>query len=72
MNIVNCSCIYVLKIYKNFISPILGNNCRYHPTCSSYCIEALKKYNIIYAFFLGFKRVMRCNPFGGSGYDPVP
>ena len=59
-------------MYKNFISPILGNNCRYYPTCSSYCIEALKKYNTIYALFLGFKRIIRCSPFGGSGYDPVP
>ena len=61
-----------MKIYQNLVSPFLGFNCRYYPSCSSYCIESLQKYNIIRASYLSMKRLFRCHPFGGSGYDPVP
>ena len=64
--------IYMVKFYQNFISPFLGTHCRYEPSCSSYCIESFKKHNTIYALYLTIKRIFRCNPFGGSGYDPVP
>ncbi|MBR1936776.1 MAG: membrane protein insertion efficiency factor YidD [Bacilli bacterium] len=46
--------------------------CRFYPTCSNYCKEAIIEYGVIYGCFLGFKRILRCNPFCKSGYDPVP
>ena len=64
--------IFFIKLYKYFISPILKNNCRYLPTCSSYTIEALKKHGLILGFYYSFKRISSCHPFGGNGYDPVP
>lgn len=54
------------------ISPWLGNKCRYTPTCSHYGIEALKKYGPIKGLWLTIKRIARCHPWGGHGYDPVP
>ena len=61
-----------IKIYKIFISPILPNACRYYPTCSEYSIEALKKHGSIKGFYLAVKRILSCNPWGGSGIDMVP
>tara|TARA_B100001778_G_C18358764_1_gene525428 strand:- start:160 stop:402 length:243 start_codon:yes stop_codon:yes gene_type:complete len=61
-----------IKIYQLFISPIIGQNCRYLPTCSEYTIECLKKFGIIKGFFLSIKRISRCHPLGSHGYDPVP
>lgn len=72
MKIINSICIYIVKFYQAYISPILGQNCRYYPSCSSYCIESFEKYNAIYACYLTIKRIFKCNPFGGSGHDPVP
>ncbi len=54
------------------ISPLLGKNCRYSPTCSNYCILSLKKYGLIKGTYLSIKRILSCHPFGGSGHDPVP
>lgn len=64
--------IFLIRFYKIAISPLLGNNCRYHPTCSSYMIEALQVHGLIKGLYLGTKRILRCHPWGGSGYDPVP
>jgi len=61
-----------IKVYKYLISPILPNACRYSPTCSEYAIEALKKHGPLKGFYLMVKRILSCNPWGGSGYDPVP
>ena len=61
-----------IKIYKLFLSPLLGNNCRYHPTCSSYAIEALETHGLIKGLYLSIKRVSKCHPLGGSGIDQVP
>ena len=61
-----------IKIYKLFLSPLLGNNCRYHPTCSSYAIEALENHGLIKGLYLSIKRVSKCHPLGGSGIDHVP
>ena len=72
MQVFNKLFIYIVKSYQVVISPILGNNCRYQPTCSNYVIECLKKHNTLYAIYLGTKRILTCHPFGGSGYDPVP
>ena len=64
--------ISLVKFYKYFISPLLPSACRYTPTCSDYAIEAIRKHGVIKGVWLGVKRLLRCNPFGGRGYDPVP
>lgn len=58
--------------YRMVLSPWLGTNCRYQPTCSSYALEALEKHGAIRGGWLAMRRIMRCRPGGGSGYDPVP
>jgi len=72
MKVFNHIFILFIRVYKLLISPVVGANCRYQPTCSTYCLESLEKYNIIYALYLCLKRIFSCNPFGGSGHDPVP
>lgn len=62
----------LIKLYRKFISPYLPNSCRYTPTGSQYAIEALEKHGLFKGGWLAFKRILRCNPWGGSGYDPVP
>ena len=67
-------CIIILKVYKKFISPIfyaMGIRCKYHPTCSEYMKQAIEKYGVCKGFYLGIKRLLRCNPFSKGGYDPV-
>ena len=64
--------IYIIKFYQFFLSPILGSNCRFYPTCSNYALEALKKYNTFRALKFIVLRVLRCNPWGGSGIDLLP
>jgi len=62
----------LIKIYQRFISPLLGPNCRHVPTCSNYGVEAYQMHGVIKGSFLTLIRVLKCNPFGTSGYDPVP
>jgi len=64
--------IVLIKLYQWIISPWMGQKCRYTPTCSQYGIEALKKYGPFKGLWLTIKRVSRCHPWGGHGYDPVP
>jgi putative membrane protein insertion efficiency factor len=64
--------ILLIRFYQRAISPYLGSNCRYTPTCSHYYIEAVKKYGPFKGSYLGIKRLLRCHPWGGHGYDPVP
>ncbi len=64
--------IAAIRVYQMVISPWIGPKCRFTPTCSTYGIEAFKKYGAIKGFWLTVKRLSRCHPFGGSGYDPVP
>ncbi len=64
--------ILLIKVYQFFISPLLPGVCRYRPTCSQYTIEALRTHGLIKGLYLGIKRILRCHPWGGSGYDPVP
>jgi putative membrane protein insertion efficiency factor len=61
-----------IKIYQILISPLLGPSCRFTPTCSQYTIEAIQKYGPFKGGWLGFKRILRCHPWGGCGHDPVP
>ena len=62
----------LIKFYRICISPLLGPHCRYTPTCSQYAYQAISKYGIIKGGWLALKRLLRCHPWGGSGYDPVP
>ena len=62
----------VIRIYQWFISPLLGAPCRHLPTCSHYAIEAIETHGALAGSWLTLKRVLRCNPWGTSGYDPVP
>ena len=68
--------IYIIKFYQYFISPLLGNRCRYLPTCSEYYIESLKTHGLIKGSVMGIKRIFSCHPFkilgGGDGLDVVP
>jgi putative membrane protein insertion efficiency factor len=64
--------IVLIKIYQLLISPLFPPSCRFTPTCSHYSLEALKKYGILKGGWLSIKRILRCHPWGGSGYDPVP
>lgn len=64
--------IFLIRVYQLAISPLLPSVCRYTPTCSQYTLEALKKHGLIYGGWLGAKRILSCNPWGGKGYDPVP
>ena len=61
-----------IKIYQTIISPLLGPSCRFTPTCSQYAVEAIQKYGPFKGSCLSFKRILKCHPWGGSGYDPVP
>jgi len=63
--------ILFIKFYQYSISPLLPNSCRYTPTCSQYSIDAVNKYGVFKGIWLGFKRIITCHPWGGSGYDPV-
>ena len=75
MNIFTEILIKFIKFYKFLISPVLGNSCRYFPTCSDYSIEALKTFGFIKGIFLIIKRILSCHPIkflgGGEGFDPV-
>lgn len=61
-----------IRFYQRAISPMFPPACRYYPTCSQYAVEALKIHGPLKGSWLAVKRILRCNPFGGSGYDPVP
>ncbi len=61
-----------IRIYQRCISPLFPPVCRFTPTCSQYAIEAIVKHGPIKGLWLAIKRIARCNPWGGSGYDPVP
>ncbi len=64
--------ILLIKVYQKFLSPFCPGVCRYRPTCSAYFIEALQIHGVIKGCFLGIRRILRCHPWGGSGFDPVP
>jgi uncharacterized protein len=64
--------VLLIKGYQSFLSPLLPPSCRYQPTCSQYTLEALKKHGLFKGGWLGVKRISKCHPWGGSGYDPIP
>ena len=64
--------ILFVRAYQVVLSPHLGHCCRFEPSCSAYCIEALRMYGVCKGCGLALRRIMRCRPFGPSGYDPVP
>jgi putative membrane protein insertion efficiency factor len=64
--------IIIIKIYQVLVSPLFPSSCRYSPTCSHYTAEALKKHGLFKGGWLGIKRISKCHPWGGNGYDPVP
>ena len=75
MNILTYILIKLIKVYKFLVSPLLGNTCRYFPTCSDYSIEALKTFGFFKGSYKSLKRIISCHPIkllgGGEGFDPV-
>jgi len=64
--------VFLIRIYQLSISPFLGSNCRYQPTCSQYSVDAVSKYGPLKGGWLALKRISSCHPWGGHGHDPVP
>ena len=63
--------ISLIDIYKYLISPLLGNNCRFFPTCSEYTKDSIVKFGLVKGCWLGLKRILKCHPWGKGGYDPI-
>ncbi len=63
--------IFLIEVYQKYVSPILGNNCKYYPTCSEYAKQAIRKYGVFTGSFYAIKRIIKCNPFSKGGYDPL-
>lgn len=61
-----------IRFYQLYISPMFPPVCRFTPTCSQYAIEAIRKHGVVKGLYLAVRRILRCHPWGGSGYDPVP
>jgi len=64
--------LFMIRGYQKLISPLLGNNCRYYPTCSHYAYEAIETHGALKGAWLGVRRIGRCHPFHEGGFDPVP
>ena len=72
MKAINQIFIILIKLYKFFLSPIFYNSCRFEPSCSSYCLGCFERYNFVKAIIKSLSRIVRCNPwFGSGGHDPV-
>ena len=70
--IVSAPFLFLIFLYQKLISPLLRPTCRYTPTCSQYTKEAIKKYGPLKGIWISLNRILKCNPWGGKGYDPVP
>lgn len=64
--------VLLVRFYQVCISPFTPSSCRFTPTCSQYALEALRKHGLFKGSWLALRRILRCHPWGGSGYDPVP
>ena len=64
--------IELICFYQNVVSPLIPASCRYTPSCSAYTIEAIERHGVLAGLWLGFRRILRCNPWAGCGHDPVP
>ena len=64
--------IMLIQLYRLVVSPLLGANCRFTPTCSEYAITSLREHGLVKGVYLSFKRIISCRPGGSHGYDPVP
>lgn len=62
----------LIRLYQILLSPLLGSNCRFYPSCSKYTYQAIEKYGVLHGGWLGVKRIARCGPWTKGGYDPVP
>lgn len=72
MNTLSQLMVAMVRFYQRGISPLLPPSCRYTPTCSQYMVEAITKHGALKGLYLGTRRILRCHPWGGCGYDPVP
>ena len=63
--------INLIKLYQFTISPLLGTNCRFVPSCSNYAIQSIEEKGLVKGVYFSLRRILKCHPFGGSGYDPV-
>lgn len=72
MNLLSRLLILPIRLYQFCISPMFPASCRFTPTCSQYAIEAIRKHGPLKGLWLAIRRLLRCHPWGGSGYDPVP
>ena len=68
---VSKSLIFLIKMYKFSLSPFLGRSCRFDPSCSTYASQSIEKHGVFRGLVLAIKRIGRCHPWGGQGYDPV-
>jgi putative membrane protein insertion efficiency factor len=64
--------VLLVRLYQKAVSPWLGQRCRFHPTCSNYCIDALQQHGMVYGLWLAVKRICKCHPLHPGGHDPVP
>ena len=64
--------VFLIRIYRKFVSPMLPPSCRFYPTCSAYTLEAIEKHGPFRGTWMGIKRISRCHPWNDGGYDPVP
>lgn len=71
MKLIRRIVVFPIRMYQRFLSPLLGSNCRFHPSCSQFSIEAIERYGVIVGVIKAVARILRCHPLFPGGYDPV-
>lgn len=71
-NFIKRTFLALISFYQRYISPVLGSNCRYYPTCSHYTYDAVERYGPLRGLWMGLRRIARCHPWAKGGFDPVP